>query len=357
MTTHVPLWTVYDEVDNTNPKPSRAQDLRGMLALVAEVAGAGIDPPPGWQPFVDRVRELQDLVSGTRHPMLDRLVAAGRDPSVDIADAWDRARSEAIPANVTDLLLTVYAAWQVQLADLWRPGAEKAYNRIARQFDDTAKAFTSCAQTINPNTDPAEVLKASPQEQQSWRDAEVHAATLDRLLLPLSASAELWRDPGAPAGYGNSRDPFLLPLAVEAYGCFRRSIWHSWLDEDTPPPPGGLTLEMMEPKPPPPAVRCGRWTRLLACGATIRAHSNPVGMELFSPLAKFGLRVERTPGLDATNPGRQKLHRYDPEGTVDEIPSDRWAKIRQFKRRIRQEQERQDDDIMDTVLDDDKEPS
>jgi hypothetical protein len=175
----------------------------------------------------------------------------------------------------------------------------------------------------------------------------VAATRLDELVEPLSAASELVRGLNQPSGLGVSRVPYLLPLTCDSEGIHRRVIWHAWMDWAPPrPPSNGLTLESMEQDRGDVVqnTRCGRWSRLLAAGASLRANPAPASMEMFGRLQPLSVTPTMRPGQR-----RPLLVLTDPEGPLPaQTPKRRLRDL--FKRTP---DEPEPVDLLDTFLGDD----
>jgi len=73
-------------------------------------------------------------------------------------------------------------------------------------------------------------------------------------------------------------------------------VWAAWNDTAEPKPPGPLLVEDLQPEPEHTPTRCGRWARLHAVGAAIRAHENPTELVLLGAPKPVGWRWEQPPG-------------------------------------------------------------
>jgi hypothetical protein len=306
---------MYSEAENREPMPSRAAGLPGLLKLTSCVAAAGATLPIEFVALRDRAVGLFGDAAGGCHILYDRadealltgrgdwwaatIAAAGQNG----ADALERRAEE---------LSRQHGVAEGALRRLYEPVAGRIYSQLAAQFDATAKEFMRCAAVVDPGTSASEVANAGKRTLQAWRDALTLAGQLDKLLEPLCAASELLRGPTQPSGTGVTRDTFLLPLVADTTDLHARVVWHAFRDWPAPRPVSqGESIEAMTAPPTdqPVGSRCGRWGRLLAVGAEIRAHPNPPEMVLFG--APQPISVTPVPERN-----RAVLRRVDPEGPL-----------------------------------------
>ena len=209
------------------------------------------------------------------------------------------------------MLTPVYAAVLARLAALYAPHAGPAYEQIAQRFDKAAAAFADAAALIDPASSAEVAVRADRLIQRAWRDAEILAAEQDSLLASLSSAAQLVRRLDQPASLGSNRDTLTIPLVVRNLDrLHRRAVWSAWTDSAPEPPAGelfALTTKALAPRPVHEPCRAGRWARLWAIGAQVRAAADPTSVELYRAPGPFGVRI-----VD----GRSE--RFDPEDTPED---------------------------------------
>lgn len=340
-------WTYTDR--DAPDMPHRGQTLSGFLRLVSTVESAGAVPPPAFVELRDRLLTFSRAAAGHDPILFERLCDAITSGAGD-APLWFAAamaeRGQDQTERRSEVLGQLHDTMCDRLRAMYQPNAMRIYCQLAAEYDRAAQDFTRAANIVDPATDAAEVVDGPRKVLDAWRHALVAANRLDELVEPLSAAAELVRPLHLPSGQGTSRVPLLLPLCCDSEGLHRRVIWHAWHDWEAPRPPAtGLTRESMElpPEDTPQGTRCGRWARLWAAGATLRANPNPATMQLFGQLQP--LMVRPVPRRD-----RAVLERFDPEGELPtETPKRRWRDM--FKRGP--EQPEPEPDLLDTFLTDD----
>jgi hypothetical protein len=353
---NTPIWLVHNPDENTEPMGSRAQGLGGLLKLSGIVAAAGATLPIEYLELRDRVTDFCGQAAGGSHVLFDRLADALVTGRGDVWQ-WFAAAQTQLGANAVEqraeLLTQLHSRAEAALRDMYAPHAGPIYAALAAQFDRTAHEFTRAASVVDPAAPAAEVVSADKRTLAAWRDALTLAGRLDELLEPLSAAAELLRGPTLPSGTGVTRDTFLLQLVADTTDLHARVVWHAFRDWPAPRPVNpGESLEAMQAKPTdqPVGTRGGRWSRLLAVGATLRAHPRPQEMVLFGQPAPIGVAPVMAPGER-----RPRLRRVDPCGPLP----DPGAAKRPLMSRLRDALRRTTDkpeplsDIFDTVLLDD----
>jgi len=338
--------------DTETPMASRALAWAGFIRLVRTVAEAGIAPPPQYEALLARYEKLAAAVTdgGTLQRRLTEAVLGGAD--ADLAALFAAALAERHAAG-SELRAGLLGEVREHVLDALRkayaPGAARAYAQLADQFDRAATDFTRAANIIDPGAPADAVVSANQKTLGAWHGALTAAGQLDALLEPLCAAAELVRGLDQPSGLGLDRTPFLLALCADTDGLHRRVVWHAWHDLPEPRPVDGtLKVEDLEPRDDSPLnTRGGKWTRLLAVSAEIRAHPRPSEMPLFGAPEPLGWKPTMTPGMR-----RPELRRFDPHGPLPADPPKR--RLRDLFKRTPNEPE-PPVDIMSTVLLDDNE--
>jgi hypothetical protein len=293
-----------------------AKTLNGFIYLVDSLRPLGIAPPREFDELRRRYEALQAAQNG--HPMLDRLTAAVLTGDGDIPALWAASVATAFPAH-TDVVLTHVANFvSIELERLYLPAARKNYGIVADKFDQVAKQFTDCAATVDVEAGADFVVEADRKGQQAWRDALGLSKQLDELLFPLMCAAALAGAEGDPGDPTFDQPTLAVPLVINNIDrLHRRHAWNRWhLRADDHPPLQPLTREAYEravTPTPPPAPRCGKWSGLVALGATLQAHTKPSDLKLFEPPRPHFVEWVRNPR------GSYDCERRDPEDTGQPI--------------------------------------
>ncbi len=174
------------------------------------------------------------------------------------------------------------------------------------------------------------MLDLGARAQTAYKAAPGVAAELDALIGPLTAAALLCgAQPANPAA------TLEIPLTVDAAGCHRRTTWLAWHGlRQTRDESAVWTLASMTPAEEPADARCGRWSGLLAAGATLRAHRGDLaGLQHYAPPGPFETRQVTPPGGTPDNPRKPVMARFDPcddEAARPKNPRDlvRWLRRR-----------------------------
>jgi hypothetical protein len=330
--------------NSDEPLESRCLTLRGFLTLVDTLTAAGLAPPPEFQELSARLARLGEAVANgrTMQHRLTQAVVYGN--GADIEALYSSALAEH-SAAAPDVIGPLHAEALAHAQRLYADSAANHYVTLARRFNASANAFAKCCALIDPATPSSEVINEHPNTVQAWRDAQEHAQALSGLVEPLVCAAEILRA-GQPSGLGGSRTALELPLLADLDGVHRRAAWCAWSDEPEPKA-GPLTTEM-RPEPHQP-TRCGRWARLVAIGATLRAHENPELLELYSGPPPFAIKQVTPPG-PGDNPRKAQWQRVDPCDAELEAnpPKGPLARLRAMARR----HDMPEPNIVDTVLGD-----
>lgn len=341
-----PIRWVFNEDANAEPLANRGGGLSGLLRLTSCVAGAGATLPPEFTALRDRFTGFCTEAAGGANVLFDKLsdaLLSGHD------DAWiwfgacvSQAGAGAVEQRA-EALARLHGVAEGALRGLYAPIARPVYAGLAHKFDTAADAFAGAASIIDPAADPGEVVNAGQRTLQAWRAAATLAAELDSLLEPLCAASELLRGPHQPSGLGTSRDAYLLALVADTTGLHARQVWHAFRDWPEPRPVSpGESIQAMTAAPTnqPVGSRCGRWGRLLAVGAALRAHPDPAQLVLFGQPQPVGVKP-----VAARN--KAQLVRFDPEG---DLPAEAPPKRRLRDLFRRPDEAPAEPNIFDTIL-------
>ena len=311
-------WTYSEQSDQT-PMTSRATGLSGLLRLVSVVESAGATLPSGFTELRDRLLTFSRAAAAHDPILFGRLreaIVTGRDDPWLLFVGVMAERGPDQTERRSEVLGQLHDEVGAELRGMYQPLALPVYCALAGEFDRAANDLTTCARRVDPAAGAASVVDGDQKTLQAWRQALVAATRLEELLEPLSCASELVRPLNMPSGTGVSRVPFLLPLTCDSEGLHRRVIWHAWMDWKPPAPPtNGLTRQGMDAAPTDVVqnTRCGRWARLLAAGATLRANPNPAAMQMFGQLQPLGVRP-------VPQHNRAVMVRFDPEGDLEAAP-------------------------------------
>lgn len=222
---------------------------------VDTLAGHGATLPAEWH----TIRERWAAYIEREPAPIDDLAAAilnGHDDDLDqltLAAYSHRAATPQVTAPIRDelaghVLKALQAAYATVAADNYRTAAE-AYTAAGKRY---AKAVN----TIDPDTDPSNLLDATAATRSAWAEIEPLAVELDTLLHRVKTAARLTHP-------GQIDTPHLLGLAITPRAKEdRRALWAAWegTNDDNP--------------------RGGKWTRLARLGTPIAA---PTPLEDWRP--------------------------------------------------------------------------
>jgi len=215
----------------------------GAVDLIAS-AGAAI--PAEWTALRDRFEnsELNRESAIRRHT--SALIAG--NPKIDMTALYVAALAEAaaMPPNHAQVINHAKVQVTARLREIFADSANGVYGTIATKINDTAAAFTQCANTVDVTADAADLIEASTEIRSAYVTAEIEAQKLNQLLPVLSAAAAL-------CGLDNADTAELqIPLIVDTHMVGRRALWTAW--EST--------------------GRCGRWPEIVKL-TEIRAADTP----------------------------------------------------------------------------------
>jgi hypothetical protein len=248
---------------NYLPLPEKIKHHRELVGIVAN---AGVPAPARWTELSDRL----DAFMAMDNTYADALAAAVVNPSkatdVPMLRALAAAEQTAGPQVLAAVNAPVIAAVEAAMSEAIAPVAADNYRLVAEQFNTAAAAFHAAAQAADPEAEARDMVTADDTARQAWLAAEVNAAKLTQLIPPLLAAAQLT---GLRIDLADERineawwsaviDPAaIFGLTVDAGELHRRRAWEAF-DGD-----GGRTGDSE-------GNRTGRWGRLVALGARLRA--------------------------------------------------------------------------------------
>jgi hypothetical protein len=239
----------------------RIGDVRAFLDHIDELGRYGAPMPKK----LGRIRAAWDAVNldpGSARERLAEAIAEGRADDVpDLLITVVVAQS----GNVTEIKNVIANRVKTALVSTWeREGAKPAYAKLASDFDTAAAKLTACAELVDIQA-PADALvrnRVPKQAMEAWLAAREHEAELDRLLPVLARAAEMLPMPiGKRTTSGDDSKPgdWLLALCCDPGDAHRRRVWEAWQAKGAG----------------------GRWGKLLALGARLRAHPEPSDFEVY----------------------------------------------------------------------------
>lgn len=194
----------------------------------------------------DAYTDLRERLSDYLHPAQtarDELLEKITDPATPIEIIHElraRALAEATDApRRADIDNAVTRELEAALRREYATTAEKNYNHLAKQWNDTARKFTQAHEAAPATSDPASLITQDAKTREAWVLGQSLALTLSSELPLLITAAKL---AGATLGHDNDS----IGIVITADGLHRRRIWEAWTGEN-------------------------RWTELLNLGATLHA--------------------------------------------------------------------------------------
>jgi hypothetical protein len=237
------------------PLPEKFKHHRELVGIVAN---AGVPAPADWTALSDRLDAFVALDTTYADTLAAAVVNPTKTTDLPMLRALAVAEQSAGPQVLATINATVIAAIEAAMAQAIAPVAADNYRKVAGQFNTAAAAFDAAAQAADPEADARDMVTADDTARQAWLAAEVSAATLNALMPPLLAAAQLT---GLRIDLADERmneawwtaviDPAaVFGLTVDAGELHRRRVWDAF-DTDS--------------------GRTGRWGALVAAGARIRA--------------------------------------------------------------------------------------
>jgi hypothetical protein len=334
------------------PEPPRNKNLElaGHVGLVASTEALCGPPPAAWTTLKGRLDSLSAaLASNTLHRRLTDQVLHGGD-TLDVGALLALAVAEKAVNVRASIVEDIHREVLAALHQAYQPHAARR-SAAADKFDKTARRFTELVAVCDPEIDAATALGLDARAQAAYKAAPGVAAELDALIPALSAAALLSN--AAPA---NPAESLEIPLTIDPAGCHRRTIWLGWHQlRQTREPSAVWTLASMTSAEEPVNARCGRWSGLLAAGATLRAHRNPAELELYAPPPPFQTQQVTPPGGTADNPRKPIRQRFDPCDLEYEQARPRGAKAALAWLRRRHDIPENDVDVLSTFIADEQE--
>ncbi len=249
--------------------------------LVKAVAAGGVEPPKAWTALNERFTAFV-ADKGDATERLTRAVIEGDAEAISALRplALTEALADAQPQIAGMVNTAVRTAVLNELTNTWARHADATYKSLAAKFDTAAKKFIAAADLADPEADAETILTGSDKARTAWTEAPMIAAQLDELMPALHAAAVLC---GTISAKGS--DPLtLLPMTVDVINQHRRHLWTAWRSDG----------------------RAGRWSALVALGATIRAHPDPASIEPYRTPKPYETRTQ-------TTAGETRVYQVDPE--------------------------------------------
>lgn len=220
------------------------QNVHDTLSRVAVVEQAGATIPPKFAQLRDRWTAVLEMDGSTAAEQLAAAVLTGKGGDVETLYPLALAGMSANPQAAAQVRETIARQIGPELHRLYGTTAAKNHAHMAREFNAAAAEFAALVAVVDPDADPAQLLTAPDEVRHRWSDAPGLAARLDGLAEVVRVAAQL-------AGFAHAAtDEGRLPLVVDPGGAKRRDVWDAWSAADG---------------------RGGRWSRLIAAGATLTA--------------------------------------------------------------------------------------
>jgi hypothetical protein len=239
--------------------------LHRHLADVENLAAKGVAAPPEWLALRSRFDSFVLLGNSAADALASEVIAG---TGADLSALRSMALAEASATSTDDAAVSDVVRSRVhgRLVELYQPVATRNFHACAEKFDSAAAAFTRCAKTVDPLSDPASLVNGSAAARTAWFSAPVLSSALDEALALLGAAARL---AGAPDADDEAQ--IQIPLALLDVGkLHRRRVWEAWAATG----------------------RCGRWASVVSL-ATVRAERRPGKLVPYSapkPLQQMFIR-------------------------------------------------------------------
>ncbi|UOD81981.1 hypothetical protein [Paenarthrobacter ureafaciens] len=244
------------------------ESIRNLSQQVATVVNAGGTTTKDYDRILERWTDYTNQQHGARAQL--KAAILGDATPERIAELNALALAElATPVGEATIRNDMAAAVYPELAAESAKVAAANYETLRARFNTTAEEFTTAYNAVNPETDPAQLIKADNKTRTAWATAGVIAMDLTAQMAPLAQAAEL-------AGITVTGNDTHLSLTVDAEGLHRRRVWEAW--ETT--------------------GRTNQWAAILDAGATIHApaledhkpYRRPAPIELRMVPANLGYR-------------------------------------------------------------------
>jgi len=134
------------------------------------------------------------------------------------------------------------------LRSAYASSAGDNFRIVAERYDEAAGRLTACASATDVTAEAERIVALDAKSRAAWMDSAVIAAELDALLAALVNAANLAGIQTTDRS-GARLTGSLIALACDPAGAHRRRTYEAWASSG----------------------RCGRWSALLALGATLRA--------------------------------------------------------------------------------------
>ncbi len=245
------------------------RDTAHRVSQLLRHASAVAALDPGIEQLRGHLAEFE-RTAGQQHRVIDMLAAAVASGDTDqpLLTAAALAELNATPQAAAEIVTQVRQRLHRIIRERAAATGAGMYRQAAELFDKAAVKFADTHSAVDVEA-PAEVAVDMPDRQRKlWRDAPSLAAELDRLAPSLHACAVL-------AGLAADDPNGEIAVCVDASDIAADVIAAAWMTPETERKAARTATNAgpFSGRPAPTITRCGRWSALLAAGATIRARS------------------------------------------------------------------------------------
>lgn len=246
---------------NTTRLAEFRHNVETLACHGASLPGDWTETVERWTAYVERTIEPTDdlahaILAGADEDTIERLT---------LTALVHRSTSATTTAPLHDEIAGhVLAA----LRAAYKPTEGDVYACMAAAYTEVGTRFIKAVETIDPDTNPRDLLDATSAKRAAWAEVEPLAAELtDRL--------ELLKSAAALAGVTMTTEAVLALATTPTKETDRRALWAAWEDTPTPSgkntPRGGVLLN---------TPRGGRWTTLARTGVKMAA---PASLDKHTP--------------------------------------------------------------------------
>jgi hypothetical protein len=220
-------------------------------------------------PEIDLLRTRLRAFQPNGGLVLDALadaVASGDDKAQPLLFAASMAEVAGTPQIAAQVVAEVKTRVQRMIRARMADHGTTVYSQVAEMFDKSAVKFIDACSTVDVEA-PAEIAVGMPDRQRKlWQSAPEMARELDKLATVLHASAVL-------AGLTSDDHTGEIAVCVDNTGIDPNTITDCWNIRDTERKAASVAASgsPFTGQAAPIISRCGRWSGLLAAGATLRS--------------------------------------------------------------------------------------
>ena len=235
------------------------EKFKSHLERVHIIRATGVDLPARWVEVEHQLAAFAELRSTAAQRFAEQVVNPSKGVDVLALRAAALAEATATFGAQAEVQGAVIAEVEREMLAAWKPEATNVYRAVAKLYDDAAKEFTAGATACDPEASAERMIDAPDDQRHAWKQAEVSAALLTRLVPGLISAAQLtdarldsaderlaqpwWSAPIDPTAE--------LPLVCDPGTLHRRRVW--------------LAFDHV-------GGRTSKWGRLISLGCTLRAH-------------------------------------------------------------------------------------